>query len=57
MMKKMYLCSECGQDIHGYKDQCPYCKTTDSLIAKEWGSTLEEYEDIEEYAEDTYCEE
>ena len=56
-MKKMYLCSECGQDIHGYKDQCPYCKTTDSLIAKEWGSTLEEYEDIEEYAEDTYCEE
>ena len=48
-MTKTYICSECGQEVNGYKDQCPYCKvSSDNLIENIYGS----YDHGEEYIND-----
>ena len=39
---RSYICSECGQEMTKYKDQCPYCKVSDSLVENSYGHCEEE---------------
>jgi hypothetical protein len=34
-MTKIFICGACGQEMRGFKDQCPFCKVSgDNLVEK-----------------------
>jgi predicted ATP-dependent serine protease len=37
-----FVCSNCGRDVDSRRQQCPYCKTNDSLIPQVVGTELED---------------
>ena len=52
-MTKAYICSQCGQEVNKYKDQCPYCKVSgDNYVEKLYGSYDEDSYD--DYPTDDY---
>ena len=40
----MYICNNCGQDMVGHREECPYCKSKD-ISQISWGFT-DEREDM-----------
>ena len=50
-MTKTYVCSICGQEMKGYRDQCPYCKELgDNLVESNYG--IDSNEDYFNYEQD-----